>query len=75
MAEAKILLVCGHCGNKENCQVKRKYTKHIETEYGDHFVTTWRILQCPSCDGLILHQSYTDSETWQEGEQITILCS
>ncbi len=73
MVDSQVLMVCGHCGNKENCQVRRKYTKHIETEYGDHYVTAWRILECPSCNGLILQQSYKDSEMPVDEEEITIL--
>ena len=72
MADSVVLMICGHCGNKENCQVKDEYIHNIEAD-GDHYDTTWRILQCPSCDGLILQQSYMDSNMPVWEEEITIL--
>ena len=63
MAEAEVLVTCGHCGNKENCKVKAEYAQDLTSKYDDHYVTTWRTLECPACSGLILQQTYFDSES------------
>jgi hypothetical protein len=60
--EAEVLVRCGHCGNVGNCKVKAEYTRDIITEWDAHYVTTWRLLQCPACTNIILHQTFVDSE-------------
>ena len=69
--EAEVLVTCGHCGNVANCKVKAEYTRHITDEWGDFYVTTWRLLQCPACSNIILHQAYIDTSTVEQ--DVTIL--
>ncbi len=72
--EAEVLVTCGHCGNVANSKVKSEYTRHITTEWDDHYVTTWRLLECPACNGIILHKTYHDSDMPpKEPEDVTIL--
>jgi Domain of unknown function (DUF4145) len=72
MAEAEILVTCGHCSNRENCKVKADSIQDL-TDEDEHFVTTWYTLECPACSGLILQQTYLESG-WPVGEeQIRIL--
>jgi hypothetical protein len=73
MAEAEVLVTCGHCGNKSNSKVKAEYTRHITSEWGDHYVTTWCILECLACSGVILHKTYVDSEMASNDKEIEIL--
>jgi hypothetical protein len=61
MVVSEVLIICGHCGNKANCKVRTEYTQDLSNEYDEHFITTWRILECPSCSRLILQQGYIDS--------------
>lgn len=66
MENLEMLIVCGHCGNRTNCKVRAKYTQDLANEYEDHFVTTWHILECPSCNNLLLQQIYFETPYEEE---------
>ncbi len=70
MIDLEVLLVCGHCGNKANCKVRAEYTQDLVSRDDDHYVTTWRILECPSCNHLILEETYDESAYYEKDTKI-----
>ncbi len=70
MTDLEVLLVCGNCGNKANCKVQAEYSQDLVSKDDDRYITTWRILECPSCNQLILEQKYFEYPYDEEDTKI-----
>lgn len=60
MDETDDLMQCNHCGNKSRLIIRARYVQDIEGNYYDHYVTTWRILECRACSTLNLGMNYIE---------------
>lgn len=70
MDETDVLMQCNYCGNKSRLTIRVKYVQDIEGDDGDHFVTTWQILECRACSTLNLGRNYIEPPYEEQRETI-----
>jgi Domain of unknown function (DUF4145) len=74
MEETEVLMQCGYCKNKSKLIVRAKYKQDVQDQYEEHYVTTWRILECLACSRLNLGEHYIETFAYSshddEGEKI-----
>lgn len=72
MADTKVVMLCGHCGNKTIHEVRGEYahtSNRINIRLKQYQVTTiWRLLECSTCSKPTLQQKGDTDFFEDEGE-------